>query len=223
MMTNDQCQQNLRFFGLVTMKPKEMKDWTSLDQILAETWAMLAQGVAHEHDPLHLAALGTTGPKGVELRTVVLRQAIQASRTLTCYADVRSPKIAEIRADPRVSWLFFHPQQQVQLRFVAQADLHTDDDLADLCWATIPLNRRYHYCAIDDPGTVKAERSSGLPDFLLNRDPTLEESEAGRKNFIVITTQIESLDWLVLSAQGVWRASFLWQADNQLTANWITP
>ena len=58
------------------MEPKETKDWTNLDQILAESWAMLAYGAAHEPDPFHLAALGTTGSQGVELRTVVLRQAI---------------------------------------------------------------------------------------------------------------------------------------------------
>jgi hypothetical protein len=64
--------------------------------------------------------------------------------------------------------------------------------------------------------------SSGLPDFLLHKIPTLLESEKGRKNFMVIACRIEALDWLVLSALGNLRAQFKWD-DDRVSTTWLVP
>ncbi len=108
-----------------------VEKWGNLEAILTEAWAMLARGVANAADPCHTPVLGTSSPHGCNLRTVVLRQTDQNDRVLICHSDLRAGKVQEIRRDPRVSWLFYHPQEKVQLRIAGQARLHTGDDLAD--------------------------------------------------------------------------------------------
>jgi hypothetical protein len=194
----------------------------SLEAILAEAWAMLTRAVANAGDPFHTPVLGTSRPSGCNLRTVVLRQADRHDRVLMCHSDLRASKVQEIQSDPRVSWLFYHPQENVQLRIAGQATLHTGDELADQQWAATKLMSRRLYCALDAPGTPAAEATSGLPDFLISRSPTLVESEAGRKNFAVIACRADFIDWLLLNAQGNWRAWFTWHGD-ELTATWVSP
>jgi hypothetical protein len=58
--------------------------------------------------------------------------------------------------------------------------------------------------------TGRNPRSSGLPDFLLNKILTLLETERCRKNFMVIVVHIFSIDWLLLNITGNRRALFEW-------------
>jgi len=198
------------------------KPWYSFEAILAESWAMLGHGVNNAEDPFHHPVLGTTGTDGVSMRTVILRRVIQAERTLICHTDLRSGKVVEIQNDPRVCWLFYHPEHQVQLRLLGHATLHTNDPLADTQWAALPLRSRRIYCSLDAPGVVRDDPVSGLPKFLLHRNPTPEESEAGRPNFAVIATRVDTMDWLLLTTQGNQRAYFSWVGD-EMTTMWLTP
>jgi len=54
-------------------------------------------------------------------------------------------------------------------------------------------------------------------------DPTPVESEAGRKNFAIISAQIQWMEWLWLSSSGHRRASFRYTADGKFSANWLLP
>jgi 3-hydroxyisobutyrate dehydrogenase len=198
------------------------KTWNSLEEILKTTWDMLIRGASVARDPFHTPVLGTASSGGCQLRTVVLRSVVQEERILICHTDLRSGKIREIRQNPRVSWLFYHPQQKIQLRLAGQATIHTADELADQQWAATKLMSRRCYCAPVGPGTTSDEPSSGLPDSLQNRSPTLAESELGRKNFTVISCRIDYLDWLFLSARGHRRAQFSWRGNN-VGAKWVTP
>ena len=78
------------------------------------------------------------------------------------------------------------------------------------------------YRAVLGPGTPSNKPTSGLPDFLEGRTPTLEESEIGRKNFVVIACQFDFLDWYYLRAKGHRRAQFFW-TDTEMSAQWVAP
>jgi hypothetical protein len=143
-------------------------------------------------------------------------------RILVCHTDARAPKALEISHSSKISWLFYHPKKDIQLRITGQAELHTDDPFADDQWAASRVTSRLNYCATQPPGTVVDKPSSGLPDFLLNKAPTLLESEKGRKNFMTITCTIDSIDWLRLSITGNRRARFEWEND-ELKAEWLIP
>jgi hypothetical protein len=203
------------------MKKKERK-WDTLEGVLEKACTMLKQGVTHFNDPFHRPVLGTTGKDGSSLRTVILRQFLWPERILVCYTDARAPKVQEISSFSKVSWLFYHPKKKVQLRISGPATLHLYDQFADRQWANTKITSRLNYCASARPGTPIEKPSSGLPDFLLNKAPTLLESERGRKNYMVIAGQIDSMDWLILKVLGNRRARFDWD-ENGLKAEWLIP
>jgi hypothetical protein len=203
------------------MRKKQGK-WDTLENVLNEIWKMLERGAARFNDPFHWPALGTTAKDGASLRTVILRQFIISDRILVCHTDARAEKVGEITDSARVSWLFYHPKRKVQLRISGPATLHADDEFADRQWASAKITSRLNYCAVQPPGSVIETPSSGLPDFLINKVPTLLETERGRKNFLAIAGRIDSMDWLVLSVLGNRRARFDWD-ENGLRAKWLIP
>jgi len=199
-----------------------MKKWDTFDGILNEVWSMLSRGVTHSDDPFHCPVLGTTGEDGCRLRTVILRQFNLPDRILVCHTDARAPKVQEISLSRRVTWLFYHPKKKVQLRTSGPATLHTDDRFAEDQWASSRITSRLNYCAIQPPGSPVDKPTSGLPDFLLDKVPTLFETQRGRKHFMAISSRIDSMDWLILSPLGNRRAQFIWD-EKGLNATWLVP
>ena len=93
----------------------------TLDRVLDD--CSLEQGARRGKHPFHTGVLATTRPDGCELRTVVLRSVDSETRSLVVHTDARSDKVRQIRADPRVSWLFYDPRRKVQLRLRGEATL----------------------------------------------------------------------------------------------------
>ena len=201
---------------------KKSGKWDTRDGVLNEIWKMLNRGVNRFNDPFHWPVLGTMGKDGCSLRTVILRQFILPERVLVCHTDARAPKAREILNSSKVSWLFYHPKKKVQLRISGKATLHTDDQLANDQWAATQITSRLNYRATEPPGAPVDKPSSGLPDFLVNKIPTLLESQRGHKNFMVISCRFYSIDWLILSVLGNRRARFVWD-NNIATAEWLIP
>ena len=203
------------------MKPK-IEKWDTLDGVLNNIWRMLEQGAANSDDPFHWPVLGTTTREGCSLRTVILRQVKVPNRILVCHTDARSVKVQEIMNCSQTSWLFYHPEKKTQVRILGHATLHAHDSYADRQWADTSITSRLNYCTSQSPGTCVDKPSSGLPDFLLNKIPTLLETERCRKNFMVIAVHIFSIDWLLLKVTGNRRALFQWD-KNSLRSTWLVP
>jgi pyridoxamine 5'-phosphate oxidase len=201
---------------------KKGEKWDTLDGVLKEIWKMLARGAASYRDPFHWPVLGTTGKEGPHMRCVILREFLRPDRVLVCHTDSRAAKVREISRVSKVSWLFYHPKRKVQLRISGHATLHVDDHFADRQWAGTKQPSRLNYCAIEPPGTPVESPSSGLPDFLVNKVPTLFETEAGRQHFAVISCRIDAIDWLVLRVLGNRRARFQWD-ETGMKAKWLVP
>lgn len=182
--------------------------WDTLGVILDNIWLMLEQGATHSDDPFHWPVLGTTTKEGCSLRTVILRQVNAPDRILVCYTDARSAKVQEIINYSQTSWIFYHPKKKIQVRISGHATLHATDPYADRQWADTSITSRLNYCTSQAPGTPIDKLSSGLPDFLLNKIPTLLETEMGRKHFMAIEVRIYSIDWLILKVAGNRRARF---------------
>jgi len=203
------------------MTLKNLK-WGNLSDILNNIWRMLEHGAKHSDDPFHWPVLGTTTKEGCSLRTVILRQANECNRTLVCHTDARSAKVQEIMNNSRTSWVFYHPSLKVQVRVSGQTTLHAHDHFVDQQWSATPKTSRLNYCASQPPGTPIDQPSSGIPDLLLNKIPTLLETEMGRKHFMAIKVHIDSIDWLILKITGNRRARFDW-VDGTLKSTWIIP
>lgn len=201
---------------------KAGKNLDSLDGVLEEIWKMLQRGATRYNDPFHWPVLGTTGPDGIGMRSVILRDFSASERKLVCHTDGRAAKVQDISNSAGVSWHFYHPRKKVQLRISGVATLHADDALADRQWDAAGITSRLNYCTVDPPGTPVDRPSSGLPDFLLKKAPSLLDTEKNRKNFMVVACRIDSIDWLILQALGNRRARFDWD-DSGMNATWLVP
>jgi pyridoxamine 5'-phosphate oxidase len=202
---------------------KDIVESDTLDGILDQVWRMLKRGVTHSHDPFHYPVLGTMGDNGCSMRTVILRQFSLPDRVLVCHTDSRAPKVKEIEDCNNATWLFYHPKKQIQLRMSGKASLHTDDKFADDQWAGSKITSRLNYCATEPPGTPVDSPMSGLPDFLLNKVPTVLNTGKGRKYFMAVAGKILSIDWLELRIVGNRRALFTWDDVDCLSVTWLIP
>ena len=79
---------------------------------------------------------------------------------------------------------------------------------------------RQCYLGDEAPGSEASAATSGLTADVDNLKYTMEESEAGYKNFCVIKCNIKSIEWLYLAAKGHRRALFDLKHNKK---NWLVP
>lgn len=194
----------------------------TLGNILDSSWKMLHSGVQNFRHPFHWPALATMDDTTPEVRTVILRGFSENDRTLICHCDSRTPKVRQIRHNPNVSWLFYHPKRQIQLRLSGTASVHTDDLTAESQWKDVRMTSRINYCAESPPGSPVEKPTSGLPDFLRDKAPKLLDGPKTRKNFAAIVCRFDQMDWLLLKPTGNMRAKFSWE-NSRLDAFWVIP
>lgn len=193
---------------------------TTLAEVLDDLWLRLERGVRERHDPFHLGVLCSLGANGPEARTVVLRHADRGRAVLHAHTDLRAPKVAELRADPRITWVGFG--EQVQIRARGRAAIHHDDAVAEAAWAATGPSSRRCYLADTAPSTVLERSRSTLPEALQARRPEAEETQPGRAHFAVIRMQLEQIDWLHLDSNGHRRALFR-GSGGHWAGQWIAP
>lgn len=182
---------------------------STLDEVLGDIHTRLSRGVHDRRHAFHLAALASLSANGPQVRHVVLRAYEPEIPALRSHTDLRSAKIAELRADPRASMAFYG--DPIQLRASGLIEIHHDDALADQAWATTRLMSRRCYLVSPAPGTALEQPGNGLPDALAERSPDELESAAGRANFAVLRLHVQRIDWLYLGSRGHLRAQFTYR------------
>jgi pyridoxamine 5'-phosphate oxidase len=197
--------------------------YSDLDAALKEAWRQLERGVTNRNAPFHTPVVATLDADGApDARVMVLRQVDPIRRTLRFHSDARSPKAVNLAASKPASVLAYDPRRKLQLRLQGQASFASKGPLANAAWAASSLSSRRCYLSSEAPGVAVATPTSGLPDGMEERSPTLEESQAGRANFGVLVVDVEAIDWLYLAHQGHRRARFSWDSG-QLAATWLMP
>lgn len=191
-------------------------------EILKKIWKHLDLGVIDRKHPFHTPVFATESKGEANLRVVVLRRFWRKPARIAFHTHLGSPKIAEIEANNKVSWLFYHPVERFQLRIKGKATIHSTDELADEQWlATDFLGRRCY--TGEAPSQVSEKATTGLSEDLTERKPTPEESETGRKNFAVISSTIDSIDCMELDVKGHRRSLFTWNEKGELETKWLIP
>lgn len=191
-------------------------------EVLKKIWKHLDLGTLEREHPFHTPVFGTICDDAPSLRVVVLRRFWRKPPRLAFHTHVGSPKISEIRSNPNVSFAFYHPREKLQLRVKGTATVHQTDELAEEQWLSTELFARRCYIG-DAPSQESRKPVSGLPEHLLNRQPTPEESETGRANFVVVSSTIDSIDCLELAVRGHRRSLFVWNRAGALETKWLTP
>ncbi len=205
------------------MKESIWEKPVSHGEILKKIWKNLDLGMLEREHPFHTPVFSTVANGCVpNLRVVVLRRFWRKPPLLAFHTHTGSPKIKELQNNPNVYWLFYHPTEKLQVRIKGKARVHTTDDLAEEQWlATEFFSRR---CYVGEAPTQTSKKpTSGLPEDLLDRAPTREESEAGRANFAVVTSTVEQIDCLEMNVRGHRRSLFVWNETGELETRWLTP
>lgn len=142
---------------------------------------------------------------GPDSRIVVLRRFDPASRLLVFHTDVRSPKAADLRRDPRCSWLFYDPDDRLQVRVRAVAGLHHADPFARAEFDTLSPITRASYASTGVPGD---EEPLDAP-FDYPPAPPVDDAVAFG-HFLAVACMMETADVLELHQAGHRRAVFSW-------------
>lgn len=191
-------------------------------EILKHIWKNLDLGTLQRRHPFHLPIFGTVDDDAPEMRIVVLRRFWRRPPCLAFHAHSGSPKINQIESNPNVYWLFYHPEEKMQVRIKGTATIHKNDELADEQWISTELFSRRCYVGAA-PSLESKMPTSGLPENLIDREPTQAESEAGRANFVVVTSTIKEIDCLEMNVRGHRRSLFKWNEKGELETKWLTP
>lgn len=131
-----------------------MNEWfTTLSGLLETAWTELNLGVADSHHPARNATFATVDENGLpRVRTVVLRRADQNLSELDVHTDLRSDKIGDLRANPVASFLFWLPDQRLQLRLSCDVAIKSGPAVTSL-WDKVPQHSRIAYGSSPSPGT----------------------------------------------------------------------
>ena len=194
----------------------------NLDELLAHTWLVLADGSRELQHPFRMPALATMDDLEPALRIVILRGVDAASRQLTCHTDARSTKCRELRRHDRVQWLFYDPAARVQVRAGGATTVHHGNAIARDAWRKTPLASRANYVTTWAPGVRLGNPTDAMPAAWRGQVPAVDEAEKGFANFAVLVTTVEHFDWLQLRPEGHRRAGFAWTGE-RFDGSWLVP
>lgn len=179
-----------------------------------EVWASLLRGVADRRSPFRTPALATTSLDGLpEVRTVVLRGADVASRTLTFHSDLRSPKVAALGRRPYAAWMFYDRRGRIQIRASGPTTIEAGGALVDAAWARTTASARRTYATATGPGRPVVPGETRSLDV---------DSPEVRAVFCQGRTRVERIDWLHLHHAGHMRAVLEWTGTDW-AVGWRVP
>ena len=195
----------------------------NLESLEAASWQRLLKGSSSYKDAMHNPAVANVNAHGVNLRTVVLRKVWADKKQLAFNTDIRSGKWNDLQQQNKVSWLFYDAENKLQIRLAGIATLHQQDAIADEAWQSSSMSSRKIYMGDVGPSSPTPVPISGLPAAFEANDPSPEESETGRKNFGIVVTSINWMEWLWLNSKGHRRAGFTYKEDGSFSAEWLVP
>lgn len=184
------------------------------ETLLRTIWPALDKAVT-KRSPFTVMQLATVGEDGApKLRAIVLRRFDAATASLSFITDLRSPKVREIRANPRVSLAAFDSDGAVQLRIEGAATVIKDEARRRDFWNSLRAHTHILFRSSLPPGTVLAS-----PQELAAGDGSPESAYA---HFCLIEIALTHMEWLDLSAEPHRRCSFRREAKGW-AGTWVVP
>ena len=185
--------------------------------VYQELWQSLG-AATRSRSPFTMMQLATIGMDGApKVRTVVIRQVDETQSTLSFVTDVRSPKIAEIRRDPRVSLVGYDPQGGIQIRLEGQAVILDRPEEKRPIWDICRPHTLALFQTPYAPGTeIASHHETGGAVEQHGGD------EQAFRNFCVVAVKLARLELLDLSPEGHRRCSFQRRAETWV-GTWVAP
>jgi len=204
------------------VKKNKPNYYNDLDKIYEKIWYLIKKGLDNRDDPFHIPVFITAFNKNPDGRIIVLRGFDEQKKSLWFHSDIRSNKIKILKKNPNSLLLFYDKKEKIQLRVSGKTKIHYQNDITKKSWKKTAHMSRQCYLGNKSPGTLSLKPTSGLSDNIDNSKYTMEESEAGYKNFCVIENFILSIEWLYLAAKGHRRAIFFIEND-LVDKKWLIP
>jgi len=158
-----------------------------------QLWRELALAAELRGHPWRTPTLATVSPDGLpDARTVVLREVDPDQERLVFFTDARSPKVAQLKAQPRGVLVMWSPELSWQLRIQVECRVEASGLAVSSRWARLRSTpAAQDYLAPLPPGSPTDATPNGL---------------AAREHFAVVQTQVLEMDWLELGVTGHRRA-----------------
>ena len=185
----------------------------STNDMAGRLWQELARAPHDRHHDWRTPVLATQGlgGSGPQARTVVLRHADASQWRLQVFTDGRSPKCAELRAQPLAQLSCWSKRLGWQLRVAVQARVHLDGALVASAWDRVRQSpSASDYTSHLAPGSAKHEPALHSAD---------QAATPPAHHLAVLDFQVVALDWLSLDRDGHKRAKLT--PDGVL--QWLVP
>jgi hypothetical protein len=167
-------------------------------------WQELHRAAVDRHHDWRTPVLATTGLDGLaQARTVVLREVRRIDQQLLVYTDARSPKVAELLAQPVASLLCWSPRLHWQLRLQLRFSVSRNDAEASAAWERVRQSPSAgDYLAARAPGEQLRETPEPLLEtpqlaVLLGEVLTMDWLELGRAGHRRAKLDAQRVEWLV--------------------------
>lgn len=199
--------------------------YDDLDASRAEARRLIEIGAHDRRSEAHCPSLATLDADGSPTqRIMILRHVDWDARKLRFHTDARSLKTEQIAKRNAASVLFYLPESKIQLRLNGTISLVTTGEAVDCAWNEATLFARRCYMATTAPGLHSAQPVSGLPEFIVGRQPTEQDIAPARENFALLHLKFDTLEWLYLANAGHRRARWVWSDANcEWQGCWLIP
>lgn len=188
-------------------------------ELFDAAWAMLKEATINRRKPCHLANVATIGLDGrPKVRTVVLRDADAASRTIRFHTDARSQKVAELAANPHIEAHFYDQPANIQIRLSGVALIEaTDQPTARQAWSEAKAMSKVCYRLDTGPGSA-LQAGDGYGYLPYEKG----ETDPGEAQFRTVAIKMERMDVVELKYDANRRAVFK-IVDDEVEGRWVVP
>ena len=193
------------------------------NEIFEDIKRNLTRGVKDRKHTFHTPVFcNVDNENSIESRVVVLRQFDSPNMILNFHTDFRSPKILGLQQNNNSLLVFYDHKLKIQLRIKTTSTINNQNKVTQEMWEQTKLFSRKCYLTEKAPSSSTNLPEDGIDQSLGGREPTIEESERGYKNFTVVQNQIQQIDWLYLAASGHRRLKII--LEKQIPSfQWIIP
>ena len=193
------------------------------NEIFEDIKRNLTRGVKDRKHTFHTPVFcNVDNENSIESRVVVLRQFDSPNMVLNFHTDFRSPKIVGLQQNNNSLLVFYDHKLKIQLRIKTTSTINNQNKVTQEMWEQTKLFSRKCYLTEKAPSSSTNLPEDGIDQSLGGREPTIEESERGYKNFTVVQNQIQQIDWLYLAASGHRRLKII--LEKQIPSfQWIIP
>lgn len=195
----------------------------SLEDVRHEIWKSLLEAVDAKGHEFRYPVIATVSDGLPLQRTVVLRNLFVSSRTLLFHTDSRSRKIQDLKNNPHLNWLFYDSTRRIQIQLHSRAIIHdAGTELHENEWSSTSLPERLIYFVANAPGTPIEHPDKIWLDQIGKSPGEPEDVDVGKPFFRVVTAEVDTMDWLQLYTEHVYRAIFQWDGD-RWEGSWVRP